>query len=156
MLSLDTKRITRVELPTRKDYFLLICLIRANSVKHLILSYLTESEEKDLDNDGLVILKRPPHKDILVDIKNVFCYGIVDFNKGSEDYEHISSIRALDTLTDLGISLPSRYDYNTHSADALSGRILHYDTFDFGEICQYAHGFLGKPERCILFEKTIR
>jgi hypothetical protein len=120
------------------------------------MSSLTKQEEDALDNGEMIILKRPGYKDMLIEMKRVFFYGKIDFTKDSEDYQQIADIRALDNVTEHGISLPSRYDYATHTCEALSDRILHYDTFDFPTICQYAHAFLGKPERCILFEHIVR
>lgn len=120
----------------------------------IMMTYITEDEEKQLDEGYDIRIKRGPYS-FNVKPSDVECYGIIDFHRGSEDLEIIASFDWLRHLTFCGVVVPSNYDYENHCAysDLKIARV--YDTTRPEVVAQYFHGTLNKPERTLIFRYII-
>lgn len=117
----------------------------------VLMSYLTEEEEKALDEGNKVKLIR---KDLngkeykfVVSTKSTFGYGEVNLNNGSDDAELVDKFKILENLDFCGYPIPV-FDY--HHSELLGGW---FATWSPLTVCQYAHCKLGKPKRIIIFRK---
>ena len=122
--------------------------------KIVIVTYLTKEEEDTLDEVGLLTIKRGKLT-FEIEKKDVYCYGEIDFNKGSDDYEMLAEQRWFDDCTMLAVTVPSDYDYenNVIESDIKGGRW--YDTTRVEVVSQFYHGRLGKPKRTIIFKHYV-
>ena len=89
--------------------------------------------------------------------KSIICYGEIDFNTDSDDFNIIEQMNWLGHLGIRGIDIPSHYDYKTHTAFSPHSKPLWFDTTNPALVAQYIHGVLNKPKRCCIFrEKFIK
>lgn len=118
------------------------------------MTHLNEKEEKSLDDAGVVKLKRGSLT-FNVFKKDVYCYGEIDYNKGSDDYETLSNQDWFIDCDMQGVMVPSNYDYenNIIVSDIKGGRW--YDTVKTEIVAQFKHGQLGKPKRSIIFKHYV-
>lgn len=114
---------------------------------------ISEQEEKSIDNikDSTLKFKRGDLS-FSVKMKDIYCYGEVDFTN-KEDLNQIDSFDFLDHLGISGIYIWSQYDYETHSCKTPNKRLLWTETWRPSVVAQMAHGYLGKPQRILLFNK---
>lgn len=145
------KELKRVELRSDMPFFIITPDYDRQARRRIIMTYITEDEEKDLDAGNTISIQRG---DVMFTIQpnEVECYGVIDFNKDSDDMDVIADFHWFTTLGMAGVWVPSRYSYKKHCAysDLPVPRI--YDTFKPEVVAQYAHGCIGKPERCIIFK----
>lgn len=113
----------------------------------ILMAPITEKEEALLDKGKAFTIHRGDLSFNLTS-DNVFAYGEVDFHKGTEDYENISSLIPYRDM----VHLPSYYDYDTHTCKTKIKRYQTYETDNIGAMAQYAHGRLGKPKRVVIFK----
>ena len=73
---------------------------------------ISEKEELALDK-GMLVTKRDDFM-FTIDKSTVICYGEIDFNDGSDDFEVIQGMNWLDHLGSLGVCVPSDYNYKEH------------------------------------------
>lgn len=117
---------------------------------------ISEQEEKDIDNIKNSTLKfQRGTMSFSVSMKDIYCYGEVDFTS-IEDLNQIDSFNFLDYLGASGINIYSNYDYETHSCKAPNRRLLWTETWHPAIVAQMAHGYLGKPQRILLFNECVR
>lgn len=119
----------------------------------VILTSLTEKEEDILDK-GCVIKIERSGINFRISPDDLIAYGEIDFSTGSDDYNTIQDFVYLDHLGMLGKSIPARYNYKEHCCYSPVG-CKHYQTFDTtdpAKVAQYAHAFIGKPKRSIIFK----
>lgn len=142
-------------LPVRKDYFTMTYRIKGRVVESLVMTSITEKEENDIDDEKSIVITRG---DIMFTIhpRDIECYGEINFNKGSDDYDKLAMFPWLDHLTIRGVSIPSRYNYDKHSGYRVipSKYLTWIDTTCPEKLAQYAHGFIGKPNRVVIFKRT--
>lgn len=117
----------------------------------VLMSYLTEAEEKQLDDGNRITIIRKdveghPHK-FVVSPKSTYGYGEVDLHNGSDDADLIDKFKFLENLDFGGYPIPT-FNYNEST---LLGSW--YATWSPLVVCQYAHCKLGKPKRIIIFKK---
>lgn len=117
---------------------------------------IDEKEEKDIDNisDSTLTFNRGDTT-FHVTMKNIFCYGEVDFTN-IDDLNQIDSFGFLDYLGIQGIHIYSRYNYKTHSCSSPKKHLLWSETWRPSVVAQMAHGYLGKPQRILLFREITR
>lgn len=142
------------KMPIMKDYHMLS--VNKDVEKNIIMTfmtYITEEDEKVLDKGEVLHLVRGD-MEFNITPKKVYCYGHVDFTKDSSDYNIISDFDFLNFLNDVGIHIPSDYNYKTHECCSPINRIRWTETWNPAEVAQYAHARLGKPERIVLFRHT--
>lgn len=120
----------------------------------IIMSNLTEDEEKTLESIGEVILERGDEH-FLVESKNVHCYGEIDFTN-QEDVNVIKALKILNHLSSTGIPFVANYDYERHSCFTDNGKIKYGETWNPFDLVQYAHGCLEKPKRVIIFTNIVK
>lgn len=140
-----------IQMPIIKDYQTLICRTESTSKISVMMTYITEDEEHELDNNRPIIIKRG-NITFMVNPQTVYCYGEIDFNTNSEDYKTLATFNWLDHLTDRGIGIPANYNYKTHTCVTPLRQYQYYDTVKPEVVAQYLHGVLGKPERTLIFK----
>ena len=141
-------------MPIFQDYYILISRIDINRREQVIMTYITEEEEQELDERNELTLKR---NNIVFQIhsNNVYCYGEVNFKEGSDDCKQIATFNFLDYLGWKGIMLPSDYHYDTHECHSPLTSYRWYETWQPDVLARYAHGCLNKPKRIILFRRLL-
>ena len=117
----------------------------------IIMIPISEKEETELDSGSLITVRNG--FGFSIDKTNVICYGEIDFNTNSDDYNVIEGMNWLDHITLLGIGVPSDYDYKTHCCYSPIKVVRHYDTNNPAVVAQYTHARLGKPQRCCIFKE---
>ena len=156
MLNLDTKvtPMYTVKLMEHKDSYQIISKVEKDRIKKfIVMTYLTEDEENQIDNGKTINIVRNKRK-FSIQAKDCLCYGEIDFHLGSDDSKIISNFKWLSHLVFCGVWVPSNYDYDTHTttSDRKTGRW--YDTMRPEVVCRYYHGILGKPKRTLIFRYT--
>lgn len=141
-------------MPIFQDYYILISRIDTNHKEQVIMTYITEEEEQELDERNELTLKR---NNIIFQIhsNNVYCYGEVNFKEGSDDCKQIATFNFLDYLGWKGVMLPSDYHYDTHECHSPLTSYRWYETWQPDVLARYAHGCLNKPERIVLFRRLL-
>lgn len=154
MLKLDSIEVTHViKLPVRKDYYSLIAKKLLNKrTESVVITYITEKEEKLIDEGKTIEIKRGNCK-FVIQPSNIYCYGIIDFHSGSEDSDVISTFTWLDHLITRGVCIPANYNYDKHECISKNKSPMWYDTIKCEDYVRYAHGYLGKPERTLIFRQ---
>ena len=141
-----------IQMPIMKDYNMLS--LNANIDKGVIMTfmtYITEEEEKDLDKGGEIKLVRGD-MEFTIKPRMVYCYGHVDFTTDSSDYNIIEDFDFLNFLSEVGIHIPSDYNYKKHECHSPINKVRWTETWNPARIAQYAHARLGKPDRIVLFK----
>lgn len=141
-------------MPIFQDYHILVSRIDVNHREQVIMTYITEEEEQELDERNELTLKR---NNIIFQIhsNNVYCYGEVNFKEGSDDCKQIATFNFLDYLGWKGIMLPSDYHYDTHECYSPFTSYRWYETWQPDVLARYAHGCLNKPKRIVLFRRLL-
>lgn len=140
-----------IKLPIRKDYYSIISKLTVDKRNEsVVISYLTEEEEKKIDKHEDISIKRG---NLVFNIKpeDIYCYGNIDFNNGSQDMDIISSFTWLDHLTLRGVCVPANYNYEKHECKSINRKPMWYDTTKNEVVAKYAHGFINKPKLTIIF-----
>ena len=123
----------------------------SNERECIIMIPITEKEEEKLDNGFLVT-----HRNGLtftIEKTNVICYGEIDLNTSSDDFDVIQGMNWLDTVQGLGVIIPANYDYKEHCCYSPYKFYTQYDTSNPALVAQYFHARLGKPKRCCIFKE---
>lgn len=138
-------------MPIHSDYHILCSNRTSHRCVITVMTYITEEEENLIDNlkDKTLQLTRG-NRVFDVRMNQIHCYGEVDF-ENQDDLDTIDGFKFLDFLGGVGIHIYSRYNYKTHSCSSPKRNALWTETWSPAELAKYAHGFLGKPQRIILF-----
>ena len=117
------------------------------------MTYITEDEETIIDNlkDGILKLNRG-NRTFSISMKQIHCYGEVNFHN-QDDLNTIENFNFLNYLDEVGIHIYSRYNYETHSCSSPKRYLLLTETWSPSELAKMAHGYIGKPQRIILFNQ---
>lgn len=138
-------------MPIIPDYQTLICRTINSKEQHsVIMAPISEQEEAKFEKYGVINLKRGNLK-FIIEAKDVYCYGEIDFSNGSDDMETIASFNWLDFMIERGVSVPANYHYEDHSCLTDGDDYKTYDTTKPEVVAKYKHGVLGKPARVIIF-----
>ena len=148
--------VVTIPLPIYQNYRILCSSTNGYTIRRTIMIPISEQEEKSIDNIKNSVLKFQ-RGDISFSVKmnDIYCYGEVDFTN-RDDLNQIDSFNFLDYLGATGIHIYSRYDYKTHSCEAPNNMLLWAETWRPSAVAQMAHGYLGKPQRILLFNNYIR
>ena len=141
-------------MPIFQDYYVLISRIDKSCREQVIITYITEEEEQQLDKGKQVTLNRG-NTLFQVHGNNIYCYGEVDFHEGSDDCKQIATFNFLDYLGWKGIVLPSDYHYDTHECHSPLRSYRWYETWQPDVLARYAHACLNKPKRIVLFKRVV-
>lgn len=141
----------KVPLLENLPFYQIISRTNGNVVTRIFIAAITEEQEIDLDNEKEITLE---FDDVVFNISpnKVECYGIIDFHNNSEDMDTIANFDWLNHLGFCGKWIPSNYDYEHHCAYSDINVPRMYDTVRPEVLAQYAHGLIGKPERCVIFK----
>ena len=142
-------------MPIYPDYRILNKNISSIGTKLTIMIPINEEEEKLIDDIDKQILKfHRGNRSFSVSIRDIYCYGEVDFND-KDTINQIEDFKFLNYLGEIGVHIYSRYDYNTHSCSSPKRHLLWTETWHPVDLVKMAHGYLGKPQRILLFNQTI-
>ena len=151
MLKFDSKTNTyEIPMPIRSDYFNIITVKDKVSCKHVLITYLTEEEERKIDA-GLTISIVRGNAKFRISKRDVYFYGVMDFNQGSDDFTIIDNSPILDDLGLQGKCIPSDYDFANHTCYSPIKYYRYYESWSPAFVFQYYYAMLGKPERALIF-----
>lgn len=146
----------QISLPIYPNYHILNKVVSKHGIKFTIMIGINEEEEEKIDNiNKEIITFNRGNRSFAVTMKDIYCYGEVNF-KDIETVEKINSFDFLDYLDFAGIRIPSNYDYDTHSYSTPKSKHLYTETFSPAKLATIAHGYLGKPQRILLFNQVVR
>lgn len=153
MLNSSTdKGLYHIPMPTFKDCIIVDSHVTKGSTHKVIMTSITEEQENILDKDGQLTLDVNGLK-CIVNKNNVYCYGVVDFTKGSDDLKEIAKFTFLDYRSDSGVVIPASYDYEKHECVSKKPFYMITETFKPDVLVKYKHACINKPERIVLFLK---
>lgn len=140
-------------MPIHKDYHFLCSNRSRYRTVSTIMTYITEEEESLIDNlkDKTLQLTRG-NRVFNIKMNQIHCYGEVNF-ESQEDLDTIDGFKFLDFLGCVGIHIYSMYNYKTHSCSSPKRYALWTETWSPSELAKMAHGYIGKPQRIILFNQ---
>lgn len=143
-----------IKLPVREDYYTIVDKTNIDK-RHesVMISYITEEDEKAIDNGFSIAIKRG-NLMFHIDPEDIYCYGDINFANGSKDMDVISSFNWLDHLGLRGICVPANYNYNKHECKSINKKPMWYDTTKPEVVAKYAHAFIGKPKLTIIFRNV--
>lgn len=145
---------TIIPMPIMKDYHMLS--LNKDAEKNIIMTmmtYITEDEEKLLDNGKELHLVRG-NMEFNISSRKIYCYGHVDFTTNSSDYNIIDDFDFLNYLNEVGIHIPSDYNYKKHECKSPIDRVRWTESWSPAKVAQYAYARIGKPDRIVLFKHT--
>lgn len=146
----------QIPLPSSRTYHILNKYITKNSIKATFMIAISEKEEAEIDNiDKNTIQFHRGNKTFNVTKKDIYCYGEIDFDDEST-LNQINDFTFLNYLDEVGVPIPSNYDYKTHSCTSPKRNYLWAESWDTLELTKMAHGYLGKPQRILLFNQNIK
>ena len=154
MSNSSTKEIIRtITMPIDESYKIINVKNNPVGKEIFIMTGITEAEYKKLKNaEDIIVVRGNAKFNITQD--DIFCYGDIDFNNGSDDCEQIDTFNWLDNLVAKGVCIPSRYDYNKHECTTNKNVVLWTETFKNSVLCRYLHGCLGKPKYTLIFREV--
>ena len=146
----------QIPLQTYPDYRILSKNVTKQYIRLTVMIPISEKEEEQIDNiEKRTIVFTRGNKEFSVTIRDIYCYGEVDFND-KNIFNQIENFSFLDFLEGSGVHIFSNYDYNTHSCMSDKKYLLHTETWSPAMLAKMAHGYLGKPARILLFNQTIK
>ena len=128
-------------MPIMKGYQTLICRTERDGID-IVMTYITEKEEIKLDKgEAIKITRNDKTFNIPNGRGNVICYGHIDFNISSENVGDMATVH-----------IPIDYDLKTHTCRSPIKRYRSCECSNIAEVCRYAYGVLGKPDRVLIFK----
>lgn len=145
-----------IQLPIYQNYRILCKNIGSFGTTRTVMIPITEKEEKRIDNigDSIINFDRGS-RSFSIKMKDIYCYGEINFND-EDDLTAIDNFHFLDYLTLSGIHIPSNYNYSTHSCKSNLKVPLSTETWTPSVVAKIAHGYLGKPQRVLLFKEHTK
>lgn len=144
-----------IQMPIIQGYQTLACRIINNKEEHSVMMIpISEQEENEIDKGGELSVKRH-NLEFNIETKDIYCYGKINFDNGSEDMDTLSEFNWLDFMTERGKSIPANYNHKNHTCRTDTDRVKYFDTTRPELVAQYAHGLLGKPERVLIFRYIV-
>lgn len=149
------EQVTIIEMPLENDYHILT-RYKSDKDKVIIIymTYISQDEEFILDKQEELNITRG-NREFIIKPREVYCYGNVNLNTNSTDYNIIDGFDFLNYLSWAGLKIVSNYTYKTHKCSSPHSKPLWTETWSPAEIAQYAHACLNKPERIVLFKEII-
>ena len=146
----------QIPLPISPHYRILNSNKSSIGTKSTIMIPIDEKEELLIDNiDRQTLHFNRGNKTFSIQMKDIYCYGEVDFTD-KDTLDKINSFKFLDYLGEVGISICSNYDYETHSCSSPKKCCLWTETWHPAVLAKMAHGYLGKPKRILLFNQISK
>lgn len=140
-----------IPIPIISEYQVLTYHTNKKRGEHLVIMCgITPKQEEALDNGETITVTKKDcirNHGFVINPKQVYCYGEVDFSDDSKDKQHIEDFKFLDSLSAGGYPIDS-FDYDK---GILTG--TWYDTWSPFTVCQLAHCHIGKPKRVAIFRE---
>lgn len=133
------------------DFYYIFNSCDISSSIRIVITRITEEEEKDLDNNKSILIKRGSNQfDINPD--NCIAFGDLDLSPNSKDIKTLCNSKVFSNF-DINLFVLSKYNYDTHTvtSDIRGGRW--HTTKDPNVFLPYIHGCIGKPERVVIFKE---
>lgn len=146
------KNLRIFRLPTSNDFVIVHWRKIDKKIRKILMAPITEEQEQLLD-EGNFIEIITHCKGYVLSNKDVIVYGVIDFSEGSLDMDFIYSLNWCADDYFKGMCIPSRYNYNKHTALGNDKGLLYYDTIRCDTILKYKHGCLGKPKRVVIWKE---
>ena len=142
-------------LPISKDVVVVHWRIIDKRIRKILMAPITEKQESDLDK-GYTISVITHFKGYVLSKEDAIVYGNIDFSNDSNDLDFIRDLEWCIEDYFKGVCIPSRYNYEKHTALGNRNGILYYDTVRSDIILKYKHGCLNKPERVIVWKEVCK
>lgn len=137
-------------MPISTNYHTLTKFKEGKSVRKVIVTYISDKEEKDIDNGVNFLTLERGDKTFYISLKDILTYGNVDFTN-KDDLSQLNKIKLFkDTLN--CVYRYSNYDYTTHTCKSDIRIPKWTEVIDTVDLVKYAHGCLNKPDRIIIFK----
>lgn len=163
MLNLDLRKDwNTIPMPTRKGYYVMTSRTSGIKTKDVIIIASISSKDFDkLQNDEPIDLKftndcrndKFNKVEFHIEPDDVYCYGDIDFNEDSEDFETLDGFNWLNDKLN-GIHMPIDYDYATHTCLSPTSKYRTNECRSCAKMTQYAHAAIGKPKYVCIFKET--
>lgn len=140
------------------DYHILINIKdNVKQKKQVIITFLTEEEELELDNikDIKVIKINRGNRCFEITQNDILCYGLIDLND-ENDVNIISRLKFLSHLDVVGKHIFANYDYDNHTCSSPTKKPKWTETFNPLVLFKYGHGCINKPKHVLLFNRIIK
>ena len=139
-------------MPVDPTYKVISTHVNPAAKELFIITGINENEYKKLKaSNDLYLIRGNCEFNITPD--DVFCYGEIDFNEGSDDSKELDTFNWLEHLGAKGVAIPSKYNYDKHECTSPVNKYLWTETFRNSTLCRYLHGCLGKPQYTLIFRE---
>lgn len=150
---MENKMMFTFPLLVREDYYSIICNEVYGRQQSIIMTGITEDEEAALDSNIPITIERGNLK-FHITAADIQAYGEIDFTDNGDDLDYFVNMNWFKQVVWAGFSIPSNYDYDTHTCTNDRNSVKYYDTKRPELIVQYVHGVLNKPKRTLIFKYT--
>ena len=155
MLNSDL-RMFRIPLLTSPNYRIINKNINSLGSTITVMIPINEEEESNIDLiDTNTIKFNRGDRTFSVKMKDIYCYGSIDLHD-EHTIDQINSFPFLSNLGSVGVHMVANYDYETHSCLSPERYYLNTETWTPIDLIKYAHAYLGKPQRVLLFKQNIK
>lgn len=141
-----------IPMPTDNTYKVISCHKSPVINELFIMTGISEAEVNKLRHNQDLKLKRGEFE-FNITPDDVLCYGDINFHEGSDDCKELDTFNWLEHLSDKGVGIPSRYNYDKHECTTDRKGVLFTETFRNSTLCRYLHGCLGKPQFTLIFRE---
>lgn len=121
----------------------ILCRIDGITTSLVLISPISEKDEKQLDDDGYVYIDNNR-----IDKKDIYCYGEINLSS-QDDIEYIRKFNLIDTYN--GGNIHSNFDYKKGIV-MYEGVVKTHPTFDVIDWFKYNYCLIGKPKRIIIYK----
>ena len=140
-----------IPMPICKDYHIINHRRDTVSPETVYMTWISDEEELKIDKQQTIKLERGK-RIFVIQPRQIFCYGIIDFDNDSEDMEELDNMSFFDHLIQHGQRIPSNYDYKTHTCTSPKKFPMLTETWSCADYAKYAHGCLDKPKSVVIFK----
>lgn len=145
-----------IPLPIYPNYRILSSNRSSIGCRITVMIPINKEEEKLIDNiDKQTLTFHRGNRSFSVAMRDIYCYGEVDF-RDRDTLDQIEQFKFLDYLRTVGVHIYSKYDYETHSCSTPNKHLQWTETWSPSTLAKMAHGYLGKPQRILLFNQNIK
>ena len=142
-------------IPVTKELVTLLSLTNREGIAIVYrMSYLTDKEEKSIDELENTITIDRDNQSFTLSKRDIYGYGLIDFSEDSTDCQILATQTWLLDLTP-GKVIPV-FNYGKSTIKKINGIIKRQETWNVGDLIKYGHCQLGKPNKIIIFKETNR
>lgn len=136
-------------MPISMKYHTLSKYKDGKTMKRIMMTYITEEEEKTIDNKEDIVIERGD-KTFILKGEHIYVYGHIDFND-KQDCDYINKINLTSNILK-PIPIHANYDYVTHCCYSSTKGVKWTEASDSLDVVKYAYGCLAKPKRVVIFK----